>query len=360
MKIESLFTGTTNAALTLLAGIALLFACTEQPPAPQPDISIGKVADENRIEIMAGQELFTAYIYPDDLAKPVLFPVNAPGEVPLTRGFPVHPRTGERTDHPHQVGFWLSYGNVNGLDFWNNPGNLPEENRAGYGYIEHGEVLRMEGGRNKGELVISAYWKNYSDEIILTEVTTFVFSIEDDTRIIDRVTTLTAGSEEVNFADDKEGMAAVRVAREMELPGSDLPVIVGPDGSEGQAGSNYHEGSTGNYLSSEGLEGDDVWGTRARWMILNGKMHGKEVSIALIDHPENPGYPTYWHARGYGLFSANPLGQAEFSEGSEVMNMVLPAGESVTFRYRLAIRADGIITPGEMDNLASNFTKHIL
>ena len=33
------------------------------------------------------------------------------------------------------------------------------------------------------------------------------------------------------------------------------------------------------------------------------------MTIAIFDHPGNVNYPTYWHARGYGLFAANPLGR---------------------------------------------------
>ena len=57
----------------------------------------------------------------------------------------------------------------------------------------------------------------------------------------------------------------------------------------------------------------------------------------MIDHPKNPGFPTYWHARGYGLFAANPLGQKVFSEGRETMNFTLEPGASATFRYRILV-----------------------
>ena len=61
------------------------------------------------------------------------------------------------------------------------------------------------------------------------------------------------------------------------------------------------------------------------------------MTIVLLDHPENPGAPTYWHARGYGLFAANPLGQKAFSDGKETLDFKLPPRGSATFRYRLAI-----------------------
>jgi hypothetical protein len=57
----------------------------------------------------------------------------------------------------------------------------------------------------------------------------------------------------------------------------------------------------------------------------------------VIDHPLNPNYPTYWHARGYGLFAANPLGEKIFTNGSKVKNLSLKKGGRVTFRYRIII-----------------------
>jgi hypothetical protein len=51
-------------------------------------------------------------------------------------------------------------------------------------------------------------------------------------------------------------------------------------------------------------------------MKLNGSVGDEKISVVICDHPENPNYPTYWHARGYGLFSANPLGVKDFTKGN--------------------------------------------
>ena len=51
------------------------------------------------------------------------------------------------------------------------------------------------------------------------------------------------------------------------------------------------------------------------------------MTIAILDHPANPGFPTYWHARGYGLFAANPLGQKALSNGKETLNFALEPRE---------------------------------
>ncbi len=87
----------------------------------------------------------------------------------------------------------------------------------------------------------------------------------------------------------------------------------------------------------KGLEGGAVWGTRARWVALAGRVDLEDVVVLILDHPANPGHPTYWHARGYGLFAANPLGQKVFSEGREELGLALEPGESTVFRHRLVL-----------------------
>jgi hypothetical protein len=52
-------------------------------------------------------------------------------------------------------------------------------------------------------------------------------------------------------------------------------------------------------------------------MNLSGRINDENISLVILDHPNNVGYPTYWHARGYGLYAANPLGQKALSEGKE-------------------------------------------
>lgn len=89
------------------------------------------------------------------------------------------------------------------------------------------------------------------------------------------------------------------------------------------------------YKSSEGINGGEVWGTRAKWMELYGSIGDENISLVVCDHPSNLSYPTYWHARGYGLFAANPFGVKDFTEGKEELNYVIPAGEFITFNTGL-------------------------
>src|SRR6476619_4745428 len=87
------------------------------------------VPDEQRrrVDVVIEGKAFTSYIWPESLAKPVLYPVRTAKGTVVTRGFPLEPRAGERVDHPHQAGIWFNYGNVNGFDFWNNSADIKPE-----------------------------------------------------------------------------------------------------------------------------------------------------------------------------------------------------------------------------------------
>ncbi len=292
---------------------------------------------EKRVDVMIDGSLFTAYIYPETVKKPVLFPIKTAQGTVVTRGFPLESRAGERIDHPHHVGLWLNYGDVNGLDFWNNSDAISEDKKDHYGTIIHKEINRISSGDDKGELEVSMEWVDSKGEPLLKENTTFIFSGTEHERVIDRITTLTALENDVSMKDNKEGFIGIRVARELEHPADKPEKFTDASGNPTDVPVLNNEGVTGWYNSSEGAEGHDVWGTRAKWMNLSGEIKGENIAIAIFDHPNNVGYPSYWHARGYGLYAANPLGQEAMSEGKETLNFVLKANESVTFKHRVII-----------------------
>ena len=300
-------------------------------------IAITHVPEQQRVDVTVDGEAFTSYIHPDSIHKPALFPLRTARGTIVTRGFPLEPRPGERVDHLHHVGFWFDYGDVNGVAFWGSTPAVPPAERGRYGIIRHRGVNRIAGGADRGELDVTMDWLRLDGQAVLREDTRFVFAGCDLRRTVDRITTLTAGAENVLFRDDKEGAFAIRVARELEHPSSSPEKFVGGDGKVTEVPQLDNQGVTGLYRSSEGLEGDDVWAKRANWVKLSGTIGAEPISLVMIDHPSNPGYPTYWHARGYGLFAANPFGQKIFSGGAEELNFQLPAGESVTFRHRVLI-----------------------
>src|SRR5262249_42701125 len=140
--------------------------------------------------------------------------------------------------------------------------------------------------------------------------------------------------------DDKEGVLGMRVRRELEAPADKPEVFTDASGNATTVAKLDNTGVNGVYLSSEGKKGDAVWGTRGRWCNLSGGGGDEPVTITILDHPGNPGFPTYWHARGYGLFAANPLGRKVFTNGKEELNFALGPKQSATFRYRILILSE--------------------
>ena len=311
---------------------------------------------DRRVDVVVAGKPFTSYIYPTTLKKPTLYPLRTAAGTVVTRGFPLEPRAGERVDHPHHAGLWFNYGNVNGLDFWNNSTAIKESDAAKMGTILQRSVRGSTSGAGEGTLDVSTEWVDYQGKALLREDARFVFRASDGVRAIDRVTTLTALGEPVTFKDDKEGLIGMRVARALEHPSTTPDKFTDASGRPTTVAVLDNAGVTGKYRSSEGKEGDAVWGTRGRWTMLSGVVDGEAVTVAMLDHPKNPGFPTYWHARGYGLFAANPLGQKIMSNGKEELNLRLAAGQSTTFRHEVLILT-GTATPEQVEGYYQRFTR---
>src|SRR5688500_16297865 len=180
--------------------------------------SIVEKKDKKQVDVLFNNKLLTAYCYYDSSRKPILFPVNTVDGITVTRGYPFQLIAGERTDHPHHTGIWLNYESVNGLDFWNNSTAIAVEKRNQYGTILHQKIINKKINGKKASLTVAATWVRPDNKVILNEETIFNFSVIEDNFIIDRITTLTATDTTVVFKDVKDGMFAIRVARELELP----------------------------------------------------------------------------------------------------------------------------------------------
>jgi hypothetical protein len=288
---------------TISAGLILFFvsAC-----AAGADVKF--VQDTNKIDILIGGNLFTTYRYGSELTKPILYPVKSPSGIVLTRGFPFEKIPGESNDHPHHTGIFFTYDKVNHDGFWNNTTSPPQ--------IKHIKTTKMENG----QLSTISRWVGKSGKTLLEEKRDMVFSAEANQYAIDFNITLTAQDEKIVFGDTKEGMFAIRVADWLS-----------------------EEKGTGKYLDSDGNIGEpNIWGKKATWVRLEGQKDGKTIGIAIFNHPASTCFPTYWHARGYGLFSADPLGQLDFLKGRNVenpqpLNFTLYPGQSALFRFRMII-----------------------
>ena len=350
-----------GARLLALLAIVVVTGWANSPSQMKPsETGVRVVTNESarRVDVFVDGQPFTSYIWPDTIKKPVLYPLRTATGAMLTRGYPMDPRPGERVDHPHHVGLWFNYGDVNGIDFWNNSDAIKPTERHKYGTIRHVKIKRVTSGKDKGELEVEMDWIMPDGKKILREETTFIFRAGPNERAIDRITKLTALDERVVFKDNKEGVLGLRVARALEQPSDKPEVFTDASGKATSVPKLDNTGVTGRYHSSEGKTGDDVWGTRGKWTMLKGKIGEEDVTLAILDHPKNPGYPTYWHARGYGLFAANPLGQEVFSNGKQKLGFTLEPNNSATFRYRI-LTMSGPVAAEDMESQYRRFTDEV-
>jgi hypothetical protein len=331
-------------SLVAPGAVALVVALGSTGTGSSDHILLAVNEPERRADVSVDGQLFTSYIWPIKLAKPVLYPLRTAKGTIITRGYPLEPRSGERVDHPHHAGMWLNYESVNGIDFWNNSEAIQPQDAPKMGTIQHRAILSPKSGTDQGGLEVEADWLTFDKKILLREHTRYVFRGGPNFRSVDRITTLQAQDEGVVFADAKDGMLGLRVVRALEMPSDKPELFTDAAGRTTPVAKLDNTGVNGVYLTSEGKKGEAAWGTRGRWCNLSGKVGEEPVTISIFDHPSNPGFPTYWHARGYGLFAANPLGEKIFSKGKEQLNLTLAPRHSVTFRYRVLISSE-ILTP---------------
>jgi hypothetical protein len=343
---------TMNSTLKKSILLAMTFAASQA----FAQVKVVKDPKRNQIDITIGGKPFTSFMYPDTLEKPVLYPVFTANGTDVTRGFPLNPKPGDPTDHPHHIGIWFNYESLNGLDFWNNSYAIAKDQKSKYGWIKTDKILKTVSGP-KGVLAYHANWTNQANETLVEETTTFTFSQAGTKRIIDRETVLKAKVPAV-FADVKDGMLGMRLAHELQIPTDKDEKFTDVHGNVTLIKGGTDKIPNGTYLTSEGKAGNDAWSTRGSWCKVYGKMGKDSISVVIIDHPKNPNYPTFWHARGYGLFAANPLGEKIFTNGKSEFNLKLQPGQSTTFRYRVVVdQASNSIPKDQIKKLEAEFAK---
>jgi len=311
MHRTSLFSYLITVALLALCRIAASAEDVSQPPRESADqVTITELDD--RCRVLVGGELFTEYVYRAH-EKPILYPILGPHGIGMTRNYPMQGDVpGEAHDHPHHKSMWYAHRPINGVDFWSTHPTA--------GKCVHDKLLKVTSGTGCGVIRAANNWVASDGKIIFTDTRTLTFQVIDGARSIDWEITIRASNGDLTFGDSKEGTMAIRTHPNLRLQN---------DPNRGVTTAN------GQTVNSEGVRGPAVWGKRADWIDYWGRIDGKTVGIAIFDHPSNPRHPTHWMARAYGYIGANPFGLNAF-EGKPrgTGDMRIPAGTSVTFRYR--------------------------
>ena len=259
------------------------------------------------VKVVLGGKLVTEYHYAD-ADRPYFYPLIAPTGDNITRHWPMKDiDKDEQQDHKHHRSVWFTHGAVNGHDFWGEG--------AGPKIVQ--TKMNVDSGDNRCVITTENEWRAKDGTIVCTDLRRHKIMMSGDNRIIDFQITLKASHGKVVLGDTKEGSMAMRVAPTLRKSG---------------------KVAQGNMVNSEGGSGKEIWGKRAAWCDYYGPIKEKTVGIAIMDHPDNPRHPTWWHARDYGLCAANPFGLSYFEKKPKgAGDMEVPEGKSVTFKYRVFV-----------------------
>ena len=311
----------------LAAGKARTYTVAPVAAAPAGGQGVELKTSRSNIEITIDAKPFATYHFTrkldwgGEIRRPCFFPVFAPGQVQIMRPYPLvkTPPKGTTTDHRHHTGLYVAHGRVNGTDNWSVGRRAGRQVHRRFELTASGpvvgifrEVLDWTGpdtGPDAGP---------GKKPVVAETRTVRVYRLGEGVRMMDLEVRFQAKYGQVTFGDTKEGgLCATRMRDEMRADRG------------------------GKLTNSEGRSGGRVWGRRARYVCCSGTLDGKEVGYALFDAPGNLRYPTYWHARTYGLVTANPFGIRHFDRKSgQRGDWVLQAGKERTFRYRICFYAD--------------------
>ena len=272
------------------------------------DQQVELIRDDNSVEVRIDNKIFTRYDF-SSYSKPILYPVYAPDQIPMSRNYPMKKLEGESDDHPHHKSIWLGH-EISDVDFWTEKG---------------GKVVleSLQVDPKSSSIKAKHKWiDKKSGDTVVEDKTTVRFAGDSNHRIIDFQIQFIANSQDVVFHDTKEGFFAIRVHPALRTS---------PDSKRGV------RDVTGTMVNSSGNSGKGIWGKEAQWVCYYGVVDGKKCGVAMFDHPKNLRHPTTWHARDYGLLAANPFGLSYFKKGDHKSNgkYVLPKGKTINFRYGL-------------------------
>ena len=327
---SSLFTGILLGGLFLAGEVR-----AEQPTTASLPVTLSN--DGKHVTVNLGGKLFTEFDY-SGYDKPIFYPIYGPGQIGMTRNWPMKQDVeGEAHDHPHHKSMWISH-EISGVDFWGES--------AGKVVTQNVETEFAGNPKPNNVLRSTSIWRKKSDDKpVLTDRTTYWFGGSKNSRWIDCLIDFQATFEDIQFDDTKEGLFAIRTHPDLRLTASPKRGV---------------EKVYGSAINSEGITGKAVWGKKAKWLLYKGTIGGKPMSIAMYDHPGNLRHPTTWHARDYGLVTANPFGMHHFlrkEKGAGAFKIA--KDENLKLQYRVEFFS-GNVSPEEVETSYQQFAKKVL
>ena len=290
---------------SMAAGTTKRFAiCTDECEAGDFDQVIVELdEDAKTAAFMVGEQMVTRYNFDfEKFVRPNCYPVYGPNGLEITEY--------AQTDHPHHKSMYVALGEVNGEDNWSE--------LEGHAYTRCNSVEVLAEGPVFAQILAINDWLDKKQNKLMEEWTMItVYNMPETGRIIDWDITFVASEKGIHIGDTKEsGTLSVRMLTAL-----------------------HEKGGTGKIVNAYGGVGEtENWGKPSPWVDYSGELDGQKVGLALFDSPDNLRFPTTWHVRSYGLFTANCWGYSYFTnDQSKRGDYVMPQGDTLNFIYRVYV-----------------------
>ncbi len=266
-----------NRILTPVFTLAVLLIpasafCASLDPKPVPPLQVVPQPYQQASFQRKGVEI-ARYHFGPDLDRPFVFPVIGPSGRSLTRmGHPHDPES-----HSHHNSVWITHNDVDGVVFWSDRGK---------GKIRHKRIVRYEDGGRISAITSENDWVNTENNRVLLQETrkTAIALLEGDEYLLVIDMEFTAADKAITLGKTPFGMIGVRMAKTIGV----------------------HDGAGTIRNSEGGIDEKEVFWKRARWVDYSGAITNDAVEgITLIDHPDNPNHPSYFHVRNDGWMGAS-------------------------------------------------------
>ena len=251
------------------------------------------------LDIYFGQKAVAEFSHTQNpLGRPFLCNIHTLDGIKVTRNYPITDK--DQDDHPHHQGLFHTFSKLNGIDFWHMKG-----------VAKHRLFTDSpESGNPATFTAESVYLDRDGKSPLLKETMRYAFHITDQGLLISVNAIIEAEADKVTIGSKEEGGLAVRVA-------SDLRVQKG-----------------GKMIDNQGRDGGKaIWGKAARWVDNSGNKEGRWVGVTLFASHSDLGV-YHWHARDYGLITANPFGPL-----NKAPDKILKKGEKLSFNYGLMVHS---------------------
>lgn len=297
--------------------------------AGEPVLSVSFERQQDQVHVLFDGRPFTTFHFASRWDKPFLHPIRTASGAVISRGFPLEPQPGDSTDHPWHRGIWYGHADINGEDFWRELGAEKTSrliSAAGPSYS---------ASRQKGTLRVSLSLETPRKLLLGSVRQTYTFSKSGPHPVIDATIEILADrGRPLTFGDTDDGGFGLRLA------------------------DSFRQDRGAALVNSDGLrDTENIWGKPARWVDYSAVLGGRKTGVTLMDHPTNFRHPTTWHARGYGLCSANPFALRSFTgDKSKDGAHTISTGDRLVFRYRVLIH-EGDFDTRDIERRYAEFTE---